>query len=412
MKRQTLLSLMILAFAATARVANCQPVHSSQPLRAFTSPEGRAESFGWSIAADGSRLYVGDPDDRTVGLERGSVHGIDLESGAHLFTAKAPGSFGRLGYDVTALNGVVVATALTKSIAFQEDGAAYVFDGTTGASLHRLDNPNPAFGAHFGTSANAVFGKVLIGAIEDSSSGVFSSGKAYLFETSGGSSIHTFSPPAAELRERGTFGFDAVEFGADQILIGAAGNRTVYSFSKSTGELVNKYVATQDMAPVSWAQSLAVAGSNILVGDPLSRLNGDLFGAVYVLDGITGEWKRSLQSPNPRSTNFGFSIDTQGDLALIGAPADIGGGRAYLYRVSTGELLQSFEGPNPTAQFIFGYDVELHRGKAYISAPTGASDRLPGQVFEYAIVPEPPSNILFGSAALLMCAQRWIKRRR
>ncbi len=79
-------------------------------------------------------------------------------------------------------------------------GKAYIFDVTTGSLLHTLHNPN-AYGAgandNFGTSVAISGTNVIVGAWAEDDAGGTESGKAYIFDATTGSLLYTLRNPNA-----------------------------------------------------------------------------------------------------------------------------------------------------------------------------------------------------------------------
>ena len=64
-------------------------------------------------------------------------------------------------------------------------GKAYIFDATTGSLLHTLHNPNAydtSVGDLFGNSVAISGNRVVVGARGEDDAGGYSSGKAYIFQ--------------------------------------------------------------------------------------------------------------------------------------------------------------------------------------------------------------------------------------
>ncbi|NEO84199.1 MAG: hypothetical protein F6J87_08090 [Spirulina sp. SIO3F2] len=84
---------------------------------------------------------------------------------------------------------------------------------------------------------------------------------------------------------------------------------------------------------------------------------------------IAGSFKFDYKLTSPDSTGldlFGHSIALDGDLALIGASNNLPTGSAYLFDVTSGELLQKFTAPDNTKRDIFGSTVALAENLALI----------------------------------------------
>ncbi len=73
-------------------------------------------------------------------------------------------------------------------------GAAFLYDTTTGAVLQTFSSPSPHAHDGFGNSVALYGNKALIGARKDDSAGT-DVGQAYLFDTTTGALLHTFNDP-------------------------------------------------------------------------------------------------------------------------------------------------------------------------------------------------------------------------
>jgi len=80
---------------------------------------------------------------------------------------------------------------------------------------------------------------------------------------------------------------------------------------------------------------------------------------------------------NPNSSNpdsFGSAVAIDGNYALVGARTDDTGatdaGRAFLYDLTTGNLLRAFADPNPAAGDNFGYSIAVKDDYVLIGAPS------------------------------------------
>jgi hypothetical protein len=162
--------------------------------------------------------------------------------------------------------------------------------------------------------------------------------------------------------------------GVDDVIVGAFGQKVgailgagrVTIHSGANGAVLRTLVSPNKQT-TGWFGG-AVAGVPDLTGDGRGDVvvgaynelgdgtPGNGIGRVYVFNGATGQWLRTITSPNPEAGGgFGRSVlglgdvtgDGRGDLVISGyredpfaAPADAG--RVYLYNGVTGALLRTF----------------------------------------------------------------------
>ena len=89
---------------------------------------------------------------------------------------------------------------------------------------------------------------------------------------------------------------------------------------------------------------------------------------------------QTYNNPNAYGTsaddNFGYSVATDGNYAIVGAPYedDAGGtqsGKAYIFDVTTGSLLHTLHNPNAystSADDYFGLSVAISGNRVVVSA--------------------------------------------
>jgi len=228
-----------------------------------------------------------------------------------------------------------------------DSGKAYIYDVTTGNLLHTLDNPNAystSFNDHFGVSVSISGNYAIVGAhLEDDVDGT-NSGKAYIFDVATGNLVHTLDNPNA--------------------------------YSTSAGD--------------SFGNSVSISGNYAIVGAYWEEdADGDYSGKAYIYDVTTGNLLHTLDNPNPYSTslsdNFGISVSIDGNYAIVGAYSedDAGAsssGKAYIFDVTTGNLLHTLDNPNAYSTIngdLFGYSVGISGNYAIVGAyregaPSGA----------------------------------------
>ena len=203
------------------------------------------------------------------------------------------------GYSVSISDSyAIVGAYLEDEAGGDRSGKAYIFNSSTGALLHTLNNPNP-----YSTPANDRFGQsvsisdsyAILGAYSEDDAGGSSSGKAYIFNPSTGAFLHTLNNPNAY----GTSAYD--EFG-----------RTV-----------------------------AISNSYAIVGtyqeDDAGGLNS---GKAYIYNPSTGALVHTLANPTAYGTSandrFGYSLSISDSYAIVSAYSEndsggSGSGKAYIF---------------------------------------------------------------------------------
>jgi hypothetical protein len=295
------------------------------------------------------------------------------------FQNPTPAQYDYFGYAIVAVGNNVLIGAEGDDTGATNSGAAYLFDGTTGVLLHTFLNPTPESDDKFSGygSVAAVGNNVLVGAVGDRT-GAYNSGAAYLFDGTTGALLHTFLNPTPAYYD--WFGRSVAGIG-NNILVGAplddnAGftdNGVVYLFDGTTGALLHTFLNPTPAAKDRFGQSVAVAGNSVLVGALMDDAGATDSGAVYLFDGITGVLLHTFLNPTPAFRDyFGVSVAWVGNNVLVGAYKDDAGssdsGAAYLFDGTTGALLHTFLNPTPAANDWFGAHVAGVENNVLVSA--------------------------------------------
>ncbi len=377
-----------------------------------------SDAFGYDVAICDSYAIVGAYNEDEEGMTgSGKVYIFNPSTGALLRTLDNPNAYGTSFADGFGSR-VAICDSYAIACASQEDeasrvasGKAYIFNPSTGALLYTLDNPNA-----YGTAADDVFGTgvaicdsyAIVGAPAEDDAGGSSSGKAYIFNPSTGALLHTLNNPNAY----GTSNLDY--FGAnvgicDSYAIVSAyneddadglGSGKAYIFNPATGALLhtlnnpNAYGTSESDA---FGTAVAICDSYAIVSAMSEDdAGGAGSGKAYIFDTSTGALLHTLNNPNAYGTtvgdNFGSKVAICESYAIVGAPAEddadgTGSGKAYVFNPATGALLYTLDNPNAystsandgfgsavsvcNSYIIVGAQLEddaagLNSGKAYI----------------------------------------------
>ncbi|HJQ83843.1 MAG TPA: hypothetical protein VKA21_07205 [Candidatus Binatia bacterium] len=235
----------ILVFDASSAAGEPATCTSTTETTVIFSPAPAAgEEFGTAAAGTGDRLAVGAPYASNKAPGAGVVYLLDT-AGHPIHTlqkaAPAAGDFFGLAVAVTPKTPksdpgsvyVLVGAPLDDLMGTPDAGAAYLFDGDTGALLHPfIKKPAPAAGDRFGSSVAFVQNgaQVLVGAPGD---GPYDAGSAYLFDAASGDLVQSFPNPipvpvhGSGLEDR--FGAAITARGTD-VIVGAPGADNIVRF--------------------------------------------------------------------------------------------------------------------------------------------------------------------------------------
>jgi hypothetical protein len=222
---------------------------------------------------------------------------------------------------------VVVGAAQETVSGLADAGNAYTFNATTGALVATLANPGPQSGGQFGASV-AISGAIaVVGTEFYTVSGVTYAGRAYVFNATSGSLLATLDSP--KLEKDGHFGW-----------------------------------------------SVAINRTSIVVGAPFLKSGGVASaGQAFVFNATTDSLVSTLKPSSPQTSGeFGYSVAISGDLVAVGAPGEsVGGimsaGSAEVFKSTNGAFVSSSSSPNAIAGGAFGYSVAISGSVMSVGAP-------------------------------------------
>lgn len=363
-------------------------IHSASARLTLADPAPSSyDRFGWQLAETDSRILVGEPF-WVNGAENVLV--FDRDSGEFLrrIVPNDPQS--------STYFGTALGADKTKLVVGSWYGnAAYLFDIETGQQLWKVKVPGSSL---FGWSVAIQGDRVLVGDNADNFKGS-QAGAAYILDTNSGNVLHTLRP--ADGRSYDSFGTD-VAIDGGYALVESPGDNSVYQFDLATGALIRKLSTGGPLGGLYDWPGIAADKGRLIVGSTTIP-------AAYIFDLTTGAQIQELRVPGAtRNDSFGFDVDISGDLAMVGARTtrvegiyDVG--VAYLFQVSSGELLAQFQLSQFAFNNVFGHSAHVDGNTVLLSAPGVDDYRGAVYIFE---VPEPATvglglvaAVVFGAAS-------------
>jgi len=370
------------------------------------NPYGTSASdrFGLSVSICDDYAIVGAyTEDDAGGSDSGKAYIFNPSTGALLQTLDNPNAYSTsasdfFGYSVSICNNYAIAGAYAEDDAGGgASGKAYIFNPSTGALLHTLDNPNAydtSISDRFGWSVAISSSHAIAGAYVEDDAGGISSGKAYIFNPSTGALLHTLDNPNAYGTGQSDYFGWSVSICDDYAIVGAfleddAGGTDsgkAYIFNPVTGALLhtldnpNAYGTSQ---ADRFGYSVSICDDYAIVGayfEDEPDAIGLESGKAYIFNPSTGALLHTLDNPNAYGQTFndyfGYSVSICNNYAIVSAYAeeDAGGstsGKAYIFNPVTGALLHTLDNPNPygtSANDVFGSSVSISNSHAIVSA--------------------------------------------
>ena len=342
----------------------------------LTSDGAADDQFGLSVSLSGNRALVGSRFDDDNGNNSGSAYIFDVTTGNFLQKLTPPdGAAGdQFGISVSLSDNRALVGSRLDNDNGANSGSAYLFDVTTGNLLQKLLAPDGAADDRFGFSVSLSGNRALVGSFLDDDNGT-NSGSAYLFDVTTGNFLQKFTPPdGAEFDRFGT----SVSLSGNTALVGRFGDEdngsgSAYLFDVTTGNLLQKLTAPDGAEFDRFGRSVSLSGNMALVGAYLDDDNGTNSGSAYLFDVTTGNLLQKLKaSDGAADDRFGFSVSLSGNMALVGSRLDddngSNSGSAYLFDVTTGNLLQKLTPLDGAAGDQFGFSVSLSGNTALVAS--------------------------------------------
>jgi len=177
----------------------------------------------------------------------------------------------------------------------------------------------------------------------------------------------------------------AVATTADIVLIGTENTDSsapitgaAYLVDVLTGQQQHKLIAADVEMMTLFGNDVAIVGNVAVVGAMADHDVEFAAGAIYVFDATSADQLHKLTATDGGlKDNFGFSVATDGIVVLGGAPNHDAGaedsGAAYLFDLSSGDLLHKLTPDDPFVDHLFGWDVAVNDDMLLVSAIGDAS---------------------------------------
>lgn len=347
------------------------------------------DSFGQAVAISVDTMVVGSWNDETT-TATGSAYVYDVLSGGATFLQKltAPdlAAFDRFGWSVAVDADIIAVGSDRDDNVWIDAGSVYIYarSGSTYTFVTKVLATDAQPGDFLGASVSLSGNTLLVGAPGDDDLAA-NAGAAYVFVRSGSSWSQQVKLLAADGGADDGFG-SAVALDGDRALVGAAnhdlprtdaGAAYPYVRSGAAWSRGDKLSAPTSQANDQFGFSVALRGTDALVGAPLSdvqRLDG---GTAFAFQEIAGVWQfvNTLASPTGNNDDqFGISVALGNELALIGGYRDdaagVDGGAVLLYVRSDSDWQfdQRISAPVSTGD-LFGRAVAARGDLAAVGAP-------------------------------------------
>jgi len=362
-----------------------------QPVATVHHPTPRLlDGFGMSAMESRGQVLVGAPYANGAGQDAGQTYLFnDRGQLVHTYNIPivTPGALFGQSVALTEQR-VIVGAPHGRDAVRTQTGAVYVFDRKTTALRFTLDNPHPTSGV-FGHDLAVEGNRILVGDPQASTSTVFHTGAAYLFDETTGTLQRTLHSMADDAKLPTQFGH-AVALVGQSILVSAPFGHVdhhkagvVSLYNAKTGTLIRTFEPPNPSDSLRFGWALAANNRVVLIGAIGFHDRYREEGVAYLFDVQSGEFLHILHNPSPTErARFGQSVALLDDYLVIAAPSDriletgkIEGGVVYVFDQATGKLLHRFGGllPSTGASDVFGEMLFAHGNRLVVGAPFGGT---------------------------------------
>ena len=330
---------------------------------------GDLDFFGSSISIENDTILVGAP--TTFSAGDGAAYVFDVSSGVqeNKFEPSTLQAGGRFGGAVILQGSIVVVGSPGRH---GGDGSVFVFDLPSGSLDYEM---SPFFtglgqGERFGSSLALDFGFLVVGMPSyDWTNTQPAVGYVEVYNVVNGSLIENV-PPRTFARDSNFGTSVAIQNG--KIITGApgvngiaqeSGRAYVFNlFTGANGATIDPPYVEPALENFGWA---IAAGDGIMaVSANKNDVHGDNAGIAHLFDSTTGERIRTYYpEPGSENANFGYAMDLVDTTLVVGARDEtsngINGGAVYVYSALTGQRIQRITPNDAQVGDQFGVSVGL-----------------------------------------------------
>jgi hypothetical protein len=362
-RKKALLTVFILLVANLTNFTYAQSWN--EIIKTVASDRANFDAYGYSVAISGDYAVVGavSEDEDAAGGNTLSSAGAAyiLQNNAGIWTevqkitASDREANAQFGFSV-AIDGdyAIISARLEDKDAsggntISNSGAAYLFENNAGtwAEVQKIVASDRGANDYFGHSVSISGNYAVVGAYyEDQdasgSNTLTNSGSAYIFENNAGTWTQTQKIVASDRGANDYFGH-SVSISSNFALVGAywededatggntvfnSGSAYIYENNAGTWTQTQKIVASDRSSGGQFGFSVEIDGNYAIIGanyEDLDEAGGNLLsnaGSAYIFENNSGTWmemQKIVASDRGTSDQFGFSVAINGNYLVVGA---------------------------------------------------------------------------------------------
>lgn len=322
------------------------------------------------LEIDNGRVYVGLPDYQPAeaGVEVYDLNGNYVRTYNNAYTTGMS-----YGYALDSEDGYLVVGATYSAT----PGRAYVYNSNTGQYLRTLTPSDCKNHDLFGNSIAVSGNRAVVGAMFHDLPDGWNDGAAYLFDLTTGQQLRKFSV---------TPGYTAQEFGQDVVmnddyiviseLWGGNHGGSMRVYDTQTGTLLNTIYNDSGQDNAMFGKEMALVGNRVLAGAQQDEAGVPGGGSASLYDASTGQKLMHFTGHTPYE-RLGVDVAMTDKYIALGAygyrTGGSNNGAVYIYDAQTGIELERIEAP-ADAGYQFGRTIAMEGDRLIVSGyTTGAA---------------------------------------